>query len=1003
MRRRVLRPLAVAGGVTVLALLFGGGLLSLYVDLLWFRSLGYGGPYLTVLTARLALFALGAALLLLLFLPNALGARRAARRIARGPVTRVVSAGAPWEDRGPRPFGDLADFVGGPEAARDLTLRLGAGPLVWTGLALAALFGLAAAGAWETALRGLHGTPFGARDPVFGHDVGFYVFVLPLLQAALGWLQWALAMTLLVCAGLYGLALYAAVPGPGAFWRFLRDRARPARSHLLALCAALLALVAAGIWLDGFGFLVARHGRVVGANYTDLHARLPATYALAASVGLVALLTLAAVWRRSLTLPLGGAVLALVVLLLGRGALPALVQRLQVDPAEVTQERPYIAENIGATRRAFGVDTMAEQPFPANDAVTLDEIKDNAGTLANIRLWDYRPLRDSYNQLQSIRPYYTFGDVDIDRYTLDGGYRQVMLAARELAPERLGAQAQNWINRRLQFTHGYGLVMSPVNQVAQEGQPILLVKDVPPNGPLPIDRPEVYFGENTSGYIVVASRVKEFDYPSGDQNVFVDYAGTAGVPLGPIWQRAALALSFGDFNLLISSYLDGDSRVLFRRQIAERVQRLAPYLKLDRDPYLVVADGKLSWVVDAYTTTDAFPYAQFVQESVPLTGAAQPADGSPAISRQVTYNYIRNSVKVVVGAYDGAVTFYVADPADPLIRTYAAIFPQQFRPLETLPPALRPHLRYPEDLFRSQAQILRSYHVQDVQVFYNGEDVWNTPFESVTGQRSPGSGGVAAGQGQATLAPATTTQRAPVEPYYVTMRLPGEAREEFLLMVPFTPASRDNMIAWLAARCDGPNYGQLVLFKFPKDRLIFGPAQIDARIDQDPTISSQLTLWNQQGSSVLRGNLLVIPVGGSTLYVEPIYLQAVASRLPELRRVVLATGNRLVMEPTLEQALARLYGVEIAPAGGGPGAPPGGAAAPPAGPAVPADVSAAAREARAAYQRALDALRGGDFAGFGDELRQLDDRLRRLEGATGAAPGDAPGAAPGDAVSRSGS
>jgi uncharacterized membrane protein (UPF0182 family) len=976
MRRGVLRLLAAAVALLVLGLLFGGGLLSLYVDFLWFQALGYAGPYLTIFQARVVLFALGAALLLAVFLPNVLGARRAARRIAAGPVRLVVAAGTSWDDRGPRPFGDLADFVGGPGAAREVALRLGARPLIWSGIALAVLFGLVAAGQWETVLRALHGTPFGERDPVFGHDVGFYVFVLPLLHAVTGWLLWAVTITLLACLGLYGLALYATVPGPGAIWRFLFDRARPARSHLLLLAAVLLALVAAGTWLDGFGFLVARHGRVVGANYTDLHARLPATYALAASVSLVAVLTAMTVWRRSLTLPLGGLMLVLVMLLLGRGALPALVQRLQVDPAEVIQERPYIAANIAATRRAFGVDTITEQIFPANESVSLDEIRDNTATLANIRLWDYRPLRDSYNQLQSIRPYYVFGDVDIDRYTLDGAPRQVMLAARELAPDRLGVQAQTWINRRLQFTHGYGLVMSPVNQVTQEGQPIFLIKDVPPTGPLPIERPEVYFGENSSGYVVVNTTAREFDYPSGDQNVFVDYAGSGGVALGPIWQRAALALSFGDFNLLISSYLHADSRLLFRRQIAERVQRLAPYLKLDRDPYLVVADGKLSWVVDAYTTSDGYPYSQVLQESVPLNGAA-PADGGPPISRRVTYNYIRNSVKVVVGAYDGAVSFYVADPADPLIRTYATIFPQQYRPLETLPPALRPHLRYPEDLFRSQSQILRTYHVQDVQVFYNGEDVWNTPFEAVTPQRAPI--GSSADGTPNTPAAAGAAQRAPVEPYYVTMRLPGETREEFLLMVPFTPASRDNMIAWLAARCDGPDYGKLVLYKFPKDRLIYGPAQIDARIDQEPTISAQLTLWNQHGSSVLRGNLLVIPVGGSTLYVEPIYLQAVAGRLPELRRVVLATGNRLVMEPTLEAGLARLYGVEIAPAG-----------AAPAAPAAPApEVLAAASTARATYQRAMDALRGGDFGSFGDELRRLDDELRRLEGAAGERPAGA--------------
>ena len=701
---------------------------------------------------------------------------------------------------------------------------------------------------------------------------------------------------------------------------------------------------------------------MVGANYTDLHARLPATYALAASVALVALLCLVAVWRDSYAAPAAGAFLVAVVLLLGRGALPALVQRLQVEPAEVGQERPYILENIRGTRRAYGLDRIVEQNFPAEEAVRLEAIKENTTSLVNIRLWDYRPLRDSYNQLQSIRSYYAFGDVDVDRYTVDGDYRQVMLSARELVPERLGAQAQTWVNRALQYTHGYGLTMSPVNEVSAEGQPVFFVQDVPPAGRLPVQRPEIYHGEATAGYVMVNSAIQEFDYPSGDQNVFSTYEGSAGVALGPFWRRAALAWHLGDFNLLISNYLGPESRLLFRRRVTERVQRLAPYLKLDRDPYLVLADGRLQWMVDGYTTTDRFPYAQVVQEilSTPGAGAREtdPTAGATAFGRRLSYNYIRNSVKAVVDAYDGSVTLYVADAEDPLVRAYAGAFPQLYRPLETMPPALRAHLRYPEDLFRVQSQVLRQYHVQDPQVFYNGEDVWATPFETIGGQR------------------------APVEPYFVLMRLPGETGEEFLLMLPFTPASRDNMISWLAARCDGEHYGQLMLYKFPKDRLIYGPAQIDARIDQDPAISAQLTLWNQQGSRVVRGNLLVIPIGASTLYVEPIYLQSESSRQPELRRVVLATGNRLVMEPSLEEALVRLFGPEAGLGTAGrppPGALPGDPPPPTLPPAASAATSAAAREARAAYQRALEALRGGDFGRFGEELRNLDTRLAELE------------------------
>jgi uncharacterized membrane protein (UPF0182 family) len=636
--------------------------------------------------------------------------------------------------------------------------------------------------------------------------------------------------------------------------------------------------------------------------------------------------------------------------------------------------------SIRFTRQAYGLDKIVEQTFPAEEAVRPADIRDNAEAVSSMRLWDPAPLKDTYNQVQSIRPYYVFDDVDVDRYRIDGRMRQVMLSARELVPSRLGQGALTWVNRRLQYTHGYGVAMSPVNETSLEGLPALLVRDLPPAGSVPVSQPEIYYGEQTTGYVIVNTGAQEFDYPRGEQNVFTTFGGSGGLPVGSLVRRVALAWYFGDFNLLVSSYVRPDSRVLFRRLVRERVQRVVPFAKLDRDPYLVIADGRLLWLADGYTLADRFPYAQRIVERLAAgTGEAvapapDPAGGATlgAPSRRYVYNYIRNSVKVAVDAYDGSVRVYLADASDPVAQAYARIYPGLFRDLSEMPDALRAHIRYPEDLFRVQAQVLRTYHVQDPQVFYNGEDVWSMAFETGADQRQI------------------------VEPYYVITRLPGEPAAEFVLVTPFTPLRRDNMTSWLAARSDPPNYGQLRLYAFPRDRLVYGPAQISARIDQDPTISAQLTLWNQQGSRVRRGNLLVIPLGSSALYIQPIYLEAERSQLPELKRVILATGNRLVMEPSLDEALSRLFGADLGLAAGpgAPGTPGAGPALPAPGGAASPEVGAAAGAAREAYQRAHDALRAGDFGRFGDELRRLDELLAQLERA--AAGAGAPGQPAGD-------
>ncbi|MBI3973212.1 MAG: UPF0182 family protein [Chloroflexi bacterium] len=994
---RLIVTAALAG---IVLMLFSGRLIGLYVDYLWFDALGYATVFLTGFWSRIALFFGGALFLMAIFLPNALAAREVARRFLRRVPERIIASpvGVPGQS-GPigtafggggrpgsmdvsGPFSDLAASIGGPEAGRWLIERLGRQVAWLAGLALAVFMGLIAAAQWEAVLRALHAVPFGVADPLFGNDVAFYVFTLPVLGFLQSWTFWALAFTTGAVLALYALAIYTADPSFEHATVYLGRRARAMRTHVLLLVAALTLVIGAGIWLGRFDLLTARHDRIVGADFTDIHARLPATNALVVTAVLMAALAVVTAFRRSYAPLLAGIGLFLAVLLLGRGALPVLVQRLQVDPAELAREQPYLAANINFTRAAFGLQDIAEQTFPAEDAVRPEDVLANPQTISNVRLWDHRPLNATYNQIQTIRPYYAFDDIDIDRYVIDGVYRQVMLSARELAVDRLGVQAQTWVNRRLQYTHGYGVAMSPVNEVTAEGLPTFIVKDLPPAGRLKIDRPEIYYGQQTGNYAVVNTVAQEFDYPRGDENVFSTYEGGGGVRIGPLWRRLALAWQLGDFNLLVSSYVKSDSQVLLRRSLKDRIQRLAPFFKLDRDPYLVVAGGKLYWIQDAYTTSDRYPYSQRIVERLPLAapdGAASPPEpgavARPAPFRRVVYNYIRNSAKIAVDAYDGTVSAYLADPDEPIARTYASIFPDLFRPISEMPPELREHVRYPEDLFRVQAQVLRTYHVQDPRVFYNSEDAWGTAMETV-GDR-----------------------QVPVDPYYVIMRLPEHAQEEFLLMLPFTPATRDNMVAWLAARSDGPNYGQLVLFKYPRDRLIYGPAQVDARVDQEPSISSQLTLWNQQGSRVIRGNLLVFPIGSSTLYVEPIYLQAENSRLPELKRVVVATGNRVVMEPTLGEALAKLFGPGVAAAVGGTdpsrtapvaagasgvgAAPSAPGAVGPAGLPALESVQAASQGAREAYDQALEALRAGDFARFGEELKRLDQHLRDLERTTG--------------------
>jgi uncharacterized protein len=913
-------------GAAILALL---GVLAtvgvdLYTDWLWFDSVGLQSVYATTLGAQVALFFSGAALFLAGYLPSVWLARRLAHRFEHLSPTDEDGIWAYIARVGAR--------VGEQNAYRRL---VNAGVLI-LGAFLAVIMGLVAAGQWSLAMRYRYQVPFNLVDPIFGQDTSFYVFTLPFLRAFHSWMLGAL---ILITAAT--LAVYAVVTAYELginLERVMFSLPRAIKLHVAVLAALLMTLVAANHVLDLYELVYSSRGIAYGAGYTDVRAEMPALYIMFGAALLAGVLIILTAFSRSLRPALTGLGLWGLVALVGGLLFPNVIENFEVKPNQLEKERPYLENSIAFTRKAFGLDAIQEQFFPADDAVSAEDIRSNPETVRNIRLWDHRPLRDTYNQIQSIRSYYTFDDVDVDRYQLGDGYRQVMLAARELAPEALQAQARTWVNQRLKFTHGYGVAMSPVSSVAEEGRPPLLIQNVPPQGDIPITRPEIYYGARPSGYVIVKTNEAEFDYPRGDDNVETRHQGNTGVNLGSLWRRVAFALRFRDANILLSGALRSDSELLYRRSVRERVERVAPFLMQDRDPYIVVADGQLFWMLDAYTHSNNFPYSQ------------------PRLWRTggVTLNYIRNSVKVVVNAYDGSMAFYVADAEDPVIRSYQQIFPDLFRPLSEMPPSLRQHIRYPEDLFRIQAERYQTFHMQDPTVFYNREDAWAIPFEKFYYERQP------------------------VDPYYVIMRLPGQPREEFLLMQPFTPLNKDNMIAWLAARSDEPNYGKLLVYKFPKEKLVYGPYQVEGRIDQDPAVSSQFTLWSQAGSRVIRGNLLVIPIGTSNLYVEPIYLQAENGPIPELKRVILSTGNRLVMEPTLEEAVAKLFGPGAPATAVAPGEPP--TQAQPAGSATAAsgDVAALIRSASDHLARAQEAQRAGDWARYGEEQRALEADLRRL-------------------------
>jgi len=875
-----------------------------YTDWLWFEEVGYLRIFWIPFISRAGVATMAGGILFLLLWVNL---RPILRRLDLGSLIVLSDP----RRRMARPL---------------LTPRQTAVVVLGSAAVIAAIAGLAASGEWMLFQQFLHGHPFGIADPLYGRDVGFFVFQLPLYRAVASWLlSWSVIIFVVVAAAYYmnfGALLVRGI------WTVPEQ----VRRHLSTLAAILIALQTWSFWLDAFELEYSTRGAIFGATYADVHAALPVLRILILLFAISSILLLASVRLRTLRLALGILGLSVLVWALGLGIYPHLVQSFRVAPAELTVETPFLRNGITATLAAFGLDHVREEEFAAG-AVNPQILNRNGITVENIRLWDYRPLLSVYRQLQGLRLYYSFADVDIDRYQIGGVQRQVMLAARELALNQLGSETRTWVNDHLIYTHGFGLVMNPVNRVSDEGMPQFFIKDIPPQTlqGLPIVEPRLYFGERTDHYVVVNTRVPELDYPKGEENVTIVYRGAAGIQLTPL-RRLAFAYRFGDPALVLSSTLTGDSRLLFAREILTRARRLAPFLEYDKDPYLVLVDGRLVWILDAYTTTDRYPYAT-------------PQDG---------INYIRNAVKVVINAYDGATDFYIVDPTDPVAATLSEIFPSLFKPLSALPSTLVSHLRYPVDIFQLQARVYATFHMRDPRAFYVREDAWGIPRELFA------------------------NQPVRVEPYYVTLRLRTEENPEFMLILPFSPANRENenMVAWMAARSDPAHYGQLLVYRFPKDRNVFGPMQIESRIDQDPGISAQLTLWNQQGSQVIRGNLLVIPMEDALLYVEPLFLQAARSQLPELKRVIVATGTQIAIDESLEGAMAKLVGKALPPAAG---------RAQPV-PPVSTNVRELITRARDAYQRAQERLRGGDLAGYAREIERLGEILNQLERVQGRTP-----------------
>jgi len=937
--------------------------LSFWGEMLWFEALGYGGRFWTAVAADAGFIAAGA----------------------------LVAGAATWS---------LCFRL------RPRRVRLGA-----TGFGIL-VGGLWGRGAWQVILRFVHRVPAGVSEPILGLDAGFYLFTLPFLDVLYG-LAFTVAGIAVVAAVAAAVLAAGREEGTVIEMRGVRGlTVHPASRSVagVALAGLLPGLVAFGLVLAVGRLLAIPHllysswGVVAGPGWTDVHVRIPALLAVAAVTGAASLALLSRRLRERFgrwALRLGAPArlvqiaalappVALVALswALGLAVVPGTIQSFWVEPNEISFEKPFIAHNIELTNRAFGLDRIEAREFPASGTLDARTIRDNRNLLRETRLWDWRALDAVYRQFQEIRLYYEFVDVDTDRYHVGDAYRQVMVSAREMEVDNLPDQSQTFVNRRFKYTHGYGLTMAPVAEFTSQGLPRLLVKDLPPRSSSPdlaVERPQIYYGELTDSHAYVNTTEEEFDHPRGDENATIHYSGTGGVELSNLWRKLVFGWMFDGTRFFLSEYPTPASRVMFHRRIRDRVARVAPFLTLDDDPYVVLVDGRLYWIVDAYTTSRYFPYSEAFssREVIELDeGGTTRRLAGRVVPRFEGVNYVRNAVKVVVDAFDGSVDLYVFDPDDPLIQAWQGIFPDLFRPADAMPAGLRRHVRYPSDLYLAQGLMYAKYHMTDPEVFYNQEDLWVRATEKYHAQVQP------------------------VAPYFVMWKPPegdaaAEHEVEFTTILPFTPKNKQLVIGWLAGLSDGTSYGRLLAYKFPKDQSVLGPQQVEAKIDQDRVLSQRLTLWDQRGSSVIRGNVLAIPIDRSLLYVEPIYLQAETAAYPELRMVVVMHGDDLAYGETLEEALERLVGGDVGELGvvarpevaRGPGGPgeqagpgPGGGEATERPGRGDSDLAAQANDA---FERYLELQAERRFSEAARELERLGRLLEELAGRSDSERGEA--------------
>ncbi|MBN1904441.1 MAG: UPF0182 family protein [Deltaproteobacteria bacterium] len=945
-------------GSGLILLLIVWSVVSLYPDWLWFDTLGFSSLFMTMLLSKYGFGVIVWVFLILLITVNIFFARK---------LNPEYCSGAYLKEKGPEamPFG-LSE-----KALNSLTL------IVVVILSIVVAF--KSSKHWDLVLRYFYQVPFGSTEPVFNKDIGFYIFTLPFLILIKNGLIFLIAVSTIITAGWYlkngALQIdgdMTPMEGAPPSMPSIKITAN-AKKHLIFIFGIIVLIIGWSFYLKTYELLFSTQGPAFGAGYTDVTIKIWAFRIIQIFSLIYGVLLIYNSFRTNMKVISKAGILWIGAIILLSYVIPASVQKLVVKPNELTKESPYIERNIKSTREAYNLNKIKEVDFNVRDSLTQEDLEKNDVTIQNIRVWDEKPLLQTYRQIQAIRLYYDFNNVDVDRYMIDSKYRQVMISARELIVNQLPAQANTWVNRHLKYTHGYGVVSSPVNEVSKEGLPNLFIKDIPPvsEPDLKIERPEIYYGEKTDDYVLVKTKTEEFDYAKGDNNVYTNYQGKGGVVIGSFIRKLLYAIEFMDPQILFTNYLTAESRIMYNRNIQNRLNIIAPFLTYDNDPYIVISEGRLYWIMDAYTTSDMYPYSS---RSL-MSGSRKEV------------NYIRNSVKVIIDTYNGSVDFYTLDEVDPILKTYKSMFPEFFKPISVMPEDLKKHLRYPRGLFSIQVDAYLKYHMEDIQVFYNQEDLWQVP-DVLNGDT-----------------------RLAMEPYYIIIKLPDEEQEEFFLMLPMTPSRKDNMIGWLAARCDHSDYGSLIVYKLPKDKLVYGPMQIEARVNQQTEISREFSLWDQRGSSVIRGNILAIPVEDTFIYVEPVYLEAKqetsekpaqgqqtqrspfskpqsgasgrnisgtgkpnrsSASLPELKRIIAASGNRVVMHERLEGALRAILGSDISSEKS----------------STPESIqpqtesskglSEIAKKALEHYRKAKEYLREDNWAGYGKELDELEKILTDL-------------------------